>query len=267
MIVGIDHVALNAEEIDAAIGSLGAAGYELAFSERGLTNDPGKKRLLRHWFPEHAIAYLRAPQRPAIELTNYGSVTDAGPVGFHVLLGNLPPDATAIPGDAAAATVWREALNCADPRAFSWSALPATGWYDAAASPTSGVVGVIAPVPNVEQAAGFWMDAFRVGTSRRGGHTLRWSTVTVRAAMPQWSMPIVFVGQERPRAQLDDAGFACVALLTTNVGADLAAAEQCGATDSTGLFDVVVNRRQLRVAILRGRGGELIELIQVSSVA
>lgn len=64
------------------------------------------------------------------------------------------------------------------------------------------------------------------------------------------------------RRYLDGTGWPCLALLTNDIGADLERARH-GARRWSPVFPFTVNGKDLRICILAGPNGELVELIEV----
>ena len=62
---------------------------------------------------------------------------------------------------------------------------------------------------------------------------------------------------------LDDAGFPCIALLTTDLDADARRLHNEATQFITDDFRLTVNKQKLRIAFACGPSGELIELVQV----
>ena len=62
---------------------------------------------------------------------------------------------------------------------------------------------------------------------------------------------------------LDDAGYTCLALISSNLEKDIENAEKSGAYDVCIPFQTVVNNRSLTIGLFRTPGGVLIELIMV----
>lgn len=62
---------------------------------------------------------------------------------------------------------------------------------------------------------------------------------------------------------LDDAGCACLSLLTTNLAEDSERCASAGAQDMTAIQELVLNGRQMRVRLFRTPGGAPLELLQI----
>lgn len=77
MILGLDHIALSAGNLDEALASLDG---ERLFELRGLPNPPEKGTILAHHQDSHDLALVRPSQGPRLELTCHGPGL-AGPVG------------------------------------------------------------------------------------------------------------------------------------------------------------------------------------------
>jgi hypothetical protein len=62
---------------------------------------------------------------------------------------------------------------------------------------------------------------------------------------------------------LDDSGPNAIALLSTDIASDCNLAMNAGATDLTHPFTLTVNKKPLKIALLRSPEGLMIELIQL----
>lgn len=254
MILGFDHVTLPF--VDAALGArlLEPLGYRTAFLERDAPNRPEKSRFLRRYAPSHDLALCRSPHGPAIEVISYGSAL--GPAGPAACLPVFSDPAAGEPavdpllarsGQAVAARAWR---------------LPALGADCLAAAPAAVAANrIVLPSGDLEAAARFWelgLAAKRQESSAPGAATLR-----LASPVPAWRLEVTLVaGRPDVPAFLDDPGFACPALLTNRIEEDLARAAAL-ATASSGVFELALHGRALRVALLRGPDGALVELVQI----
>ena len=108
---------------------------------------------------------------------------------------------------------------------------------------------------DADASAAFWRHA----GFRPHGDVLRFSGL--HAA---WRLDLRLVPGRRLRTTVDAEGVVLVTLLTTSAGDDLHDLA-AGARRRTGVWDEDVGGRPLRVAMLEGPGGELVELIETPS--
>jgi len=260
MIVGVDHLALSCDDVDAAGVLLRASGYREAFVERDLPNSEVKGPFVHELHATHSIAYYEADGGTPVELTNYGGPVSDAPAHYSALV--AAPTGESAAGDGWGA-VW-EAAGYGRAAAYEWPGLGATVWaVEDAGAPA--VRAVLSPAHDVDRATGFWRDAVGLRLAAEGStENRRWARVELAGPVPGWGLGLVVAeGAPRPDARLDDRGFACLGLLCTSLERDGARLLAGGAVETSGRFDVTVHGRPLAVAFFRGPDGELIELIEV----
>jgi hypothetical protein len=118
-------------------------------------------------------------------------------------------------------------------------------------------------VGDLGEARRFWVEGLGAA-DRAVREEGRWLCVGYRGPVPAWCLDLFLVEGRGPGADayLDDAGFSCVALLSNRLDDDLRRAVAAGGRAVGDPFELTVNRRALRIALLRGPAGELVELIQ-----
>jgi catechol 2,3-dioxygenase-like lactoylglutathione lyase family enzyme len=270
MIVGADHLSLSCADVDSAAHALVASGYRLEFLERDLPNPPAKRWLLHHYRPLHSLAYCSFPSGLSIELTQHGTVAEHLRSGYAPLLDAPPPGAQPTEAPPRLGPVWQAALGCDSASSSYWPALRACVWHGAGPDAAAGarIRGVLVAVAELEAAVAFWQHGLGLehvdgGTSDAG---TRWGRLALRSLRPEWRLDIVLAETAQTNQApplLDDAGFPCLALLTTNLERDLAQLDAQGAR-VTEPFRLVVNQRPLDIAMVVGNDGELLELIQAA---
>lgn len=81
--------------------------------------------------------------------------------------------------------------------------------------------------------------------------------------LPAWSCRLrLQVGASEP-VRLDAAGPTCLAFYSNRIEEDAARLIALGASDCSGVFDLTLGERDMRIALLRGPGGPLLELINL----
>jgi hypothetical protein len=269
MILGVDHVALSCAQIETAAQQLESLGFTSRFIQRGLLNHPLKRPFLRAYAPEHAIAFCQAPTGVAIELTEHGELGGGAPSPYQVLLASGGAAFTRGTTDGAVAEVWRASLGCGTPERMGWPALQTELWVDQASDPAApaGIRALGVPVAEMEPALRLWRDGlqFREGTAGAASGQ-RWCELVFRTPVAHWSARVIlFEGSsEQSPPMLDQPGFPCLALLSTNLERDSERLQRQGAAETTGAFALEVDGKPLKVALLRGGNGEILELIDAS---
>lgn len=118
------------------------------------------------------------------------------------------------------------------------------------------LVGVTCPVDDLRKAEGFWREA---GLKPAGGGMLE-----LTAPLPQWRLRLTLRKEEAGVVPgLDSLGYHCLSLLSSDIDADLKRLSASTLGEASVPFDVVVNQKTLRAAMVRGPGGGLVELIEV----
>jgi hypothetical protein len=141
---------------------------------------------------------------------------------------------------------------------------PAVSGYDVRfAGDGSGLVSLRVRSACVEDSKAFWCGAMRFRVLRGELAGTGDAAMAISSPVGAWALELhVEAGPKRPRTMLDDAGFPCLALITNRLEEDLRAACEHGGHETVGPFDAAVHGRALRIALLRGPGDELIELIE-----
>lgn len=274
MILGVDHLAISTADAQSAADSLAEDGYQTLFVERSLPNHPSKKSLLRQFGPEHAVALCKHSRGVAIEWTQHETIAEE-PGTYRVLLDHPIGDMNAIPWeeieDATMAEVWRATglagtLCFADSSAlesYCWMTLPIA---DGAGR---GIRAVAILAPHLGESVRFWRDGLGLvekgcGRTATGRH---WTHLALQAVLSTWSIDVVLMEtrstpRAHVRAMLDDRGASCLALVSTEIDADLLRVREQGGDVISEPFELHVGGRNLRIALIRGPSGEIVELIQ-----
>jgi len=269
MILGVDHLALSCENLDVDGPAIVRAGFEEKFRQYLVPNSPGKRPFLVEYRPEHSVGYYQTTNSVAIELTQHGTPLKEGESGYQVLL-SKPPEGYRS-GERKSErwkSVWKRAYSCASPQMAVWPNLQAQFWYDSSDGNDTNtkVKAVLVPVPNLEEAETFWNKGLGCHSYSKSltGEKPRWSLMGFVSPAGSWSLDVILAesSESRSMPRLDQAGFPCLALLTTSIKRDARRIWNAGAEESTGEFQVEVNGKPLRVAVFRGPDGNLIELIE-----
>lgn len=269
MIVGVDHIALACADLDTGRQTLAALGLSERFVHRGVVNAGQKRVLMAEYGPLHDIAVHDAETGAAIELTAHNAIHVRAGNGYTPVL-EVPADADFEPVvDGGSGAGEAACIAAAFGDGFLRHVLPALETYcylrpgAAAGELRAGVL----RVRDLDASKAFFAVAIAARPDREGrdgGH--RWAVVKPPALMPKWRLELLLVeaadaGCER---LLDDAGWPCLACLTTSIEADAEKLRQGPARHVGEIFPLYVDGKPLRILLASGPNGELIELIEVT---
>ena len=274
MIIGIDHLALSCSNVAAASQELARSGFSTQFIEKDLPNHSAKKAFLMHYALKHDIAYCRREDGIALELTNHRGGFDgaAATTAYHAYFEAAPPDLVPIDGlKPNLAAVWNYLKNGRSVRPAQWSPFTTSFWYNSAHSSLHplGVSSVALPVAQLSKSSVFWQSGlgFRQKSTRYLETGERWENLVFLSPFKRWALDFVLIETNagQTRAMLDAPGFRCLALITTDLRADLKKMMKAGGTEATEPFNLLLNGKMLQVALLRGPSDEIVELIELKT--
>jgi hypothetical protein len=223
----------------------------IQFLEKNLHNASEKLPLLRRHAPTHAIAYAQPARGVALELTQHGPLV-AAPSAFKVLLQGDAPTSTGAQDEG-----WD---SCFGARGVWLDEFQAPAWFASGGADWS-VQRIGVNVRDEAQAHTFWTKGLGARPTNVANAT---GCVAFVSPVPRWSLTVQLrPANATPRPMLDDSGFPCLALLTTNLEQDVKRACEHGGHSPTAPFVLTVNHRPLKVGLLRGPSDELIELIEI----
>lgn len=271
MILGADHVALSCREVVEGARCLESFGYTTQFTELDLPNDAAKKAFLSAYAPSHAIAYCRHEHGMSVELVQHAAPLREGLSAYQVAVEGWPAEAVAY-GEAVPPSwsrAWEDVFGCGAAEPAVWGPFRAQMWCveTPGGAPRGSVRGIMLPVSDLAAAKRFWGNGLGGRAAAQG--TLAsgeaWARLSFPSPVPAWSLEIVLAESAvRPgHPLLDASGFACLALLTNRLEADAGSAMRRGGREAGPRFDLTVSGKLLHIIMVRGPGGELVELIQV----
>jgi hypothetical protein len=269
VILGVDHIAVAGTDLARDRMQLEALGFSCRFACPQAANNQAKIPLLARWERLHDLAVFDGGDGTALELTVHGqSLVHSQHLGFVPLirhdLGNGKTGPAPMEMKEIGAVI-RDAVGVD----ACWQ--PITGlrsgyWRTAGAGPE--ILAAIHIVANLDASNACLSDGMRFQRGARGrSGEVAWQLLHVAAPVPRWRLKLILAelpdgGKFNPLT-LDCAGFPCLALLTTNLKADMA---MLNARHDIGLaIDFVshVNGKDLRIGMVRALSGEIIELIEV----
>jgi hypothetical protein len=247
---------------------LEALGFSCRFEHHKATNDPAKIPLLSRWEHIHDLAVFDGGNGASLELTVHGQPLDRGEhLGFVPLIRLESANSVAAPapiGIGGIAPVIRDALGVH----ACWHPITGLGsgyWCTTGTGPE--VIAAIVRVNDLSASSACLIDGLRfqrVANGRSGDVT--WELLHFAAPVPRWQLKLLLIelhGRKIDSLTLDSVGFPCLALLTTRLEADLAKLHARRYVALAVDFASHVNRRDLKIAMVRTQGGEIIELIEV----
>lgn len=273
MILGVDHIALSGLDLDADGSVLTSLGGTREWAQPGTPNMPQKQAFLSRWHPLHDLAVHAFPMGPRIEITCHGQAVPGVHQGFvPVFSGPQTFENTA--SDDTLAALLTHALGLETDPALCTLPNGAQCWVT---NGDPGLVGAMHVVPDLAASVD-WMTGVLGARSIGQGHSngTDWQAVGWVSPIKAWSMKLVLVqdgGSERPTPSLlegggiplDAAGWPCLALLTSDLAGDHGKAlAPLAATETSFRESLTINGRTVAFALMRGPGGELIELLQLS---
>ncbi|MCC2667806.1 MAG: hypothetical protein K0Q72_277 [Armatimonadetes bacterium] len=268
MILGVDHLALTCTDLDAASQQLAASGFPIRFSQRDIPNFAGKAPLLAEYQPLHSMAFCEGTGTTSIELTLHGAQMAPARASYELLLSVQRSDSwSEWPPPTDAGKIWEDAFGLPAVRCGTWADSGALFWFEPETTTAAGVRALLVPVRDLDHAIGFWKGALGLrGLTEGSTAGRRWARGRFVSPVPAWCLDVVIAEVEElpPTPSLDAPGFPCLALLSTDAHRDEAKLLAAGGTESTGVFEVIIDGKGLQVVVLRGPDGELVELLQVN---
>jgi hypothetical protein len=269
MILGVDHLALSTDHPAGVSAALASAGMRLEFSEQGLPNGSGKRPLLLVYEPTHDISYLRPASGPRIELTRHAAALTRSASPLQVVFQGEPEgvEPFPLPEQADLSRVFAEGAGVLGARSVWWPAARCQCWVAPGENGTVGIRALLIPVTSLTASGKFWESGLGAVREREDlHHAPAYRRVAYRRPVPAWSLEIHLVEMSRLAEtswRLDQAGFPCIALLSSRLEEDIERATAVGAEVPCAPYELVVHERRLRICILRGPAGELVELIEI----
>lgn len=266
MILGVDHLALTALDLDSARAQLESAGFVRAFAEESAPNAATKRRLLAEYRELHALAYFRpAGGGLPLEVVVHARAYAHPPGPFMPVLAASEDIGRRRDGANGNGPDWAGILAANDLGAAElrvWDGLEAEFWFLQSPVPVPlRAVCTLLRVPDLDAELAFWT---ALGFKTVAGAPGPWRRMRLDSPVSGWQVDLLVAGAPgADPAFLDSCGFPCLALLTTDLDADTRRLEAAGGHDFTAPFEVSVNEKLLRVAVCRSPGGALCELLQV----
>jgi hypothetical protein len=271
VILGVDHVAVSVDSLDRERRALEQLGFRSRFTDIGIPNVESKSLLLRQRNPLHDLAVFDGIEGTALELTVHRTPRRVGTnMGFVPLLKLQTSvlqglEAVKEPPEDIAAAI-EAAFGIQSVRLFRSPALDAPLWVVEGDAPA--LLSCIRLVKDLSEGAKFFGDGLGIKPKNRSTSGPRpWVRFDIGSQIQRWRSSILLCEKrddsEVARQWLDDAGYPCLALLSTDLTSDVARLKANGARDETADFELVVNGKTFLFSIVVGPGGEIVELMQL----
>lgn len=235
---------------------------DIAFHERDVEVASLKAPVMRGPSPIHHMLLVRPKAGMLFEAIDHctGSSDQTGP--YQVLFSNAPSQNVYVPSKITDAASQAFATDCA------WNVIPGSD-INCLTTPdqnaAQGVAGVILSRANIKAAQSFWVDGVGFKEVRRDPDD-NWSLLKFTSPMPSWSHSLLLVrAGDNDENQLDDLGWTCLSMLTTNMDAARQRVLDAGGQVVTEVYEVPADGKMLKLCFARGRTGELIELLDMRS--
>jgi hypothetical protein len=270
MIIGVSHITLSSKQIDEDVKRLQSIGYQHIFTEKNVPNFMGKNRFMAHPASRHALAFCRHEKGIPIELIQYDQFSHNEYPLYEVLLDMPRPKHSLIKeeGETRLKPILDTVFQC-DAELNSWPPFDAVFWFDRSGKQQKGLYAILVSVNNIKKSQHFWQAGLgfrRIGDGI-GKDGQEWIYLSFVSPVKNWEVCVILnqAFAEMKAAMLDDTGFNCLSLLSTDVRKDSARLHQMGVRNSSGFFELSVGGKKLKIEIIRAPNNELIELIEILS--
>lgn len=261
--IGVDHVCATVRNTDMLAQNFADAGMEIAFHERNVAVAAFKAPVMRRLSPIHHMLLVRPKMGMLFEVIDHCTAPSDQNGPFQVLFSTPSSSAAATPSSP---------VSMAVSQAFDVDAMPgyvpgsdigclAVAYNDA----PKGVLGVVLSRGDLEAALSFWVDGVGFKETRRDPEN-NWSLLKFTSPMPSWSHSLLLVRDgDNAENQLDDNGWTCLSMLTTNMDDSRQRVLDSGGKIVTEIYEVPADGKMLKLCFARGLTGELIELLDMRS--
>ncbi|MBL6935334.1 MAG: hypothetical protein ISR48_07965 [Alphaproteobacteria bacterium] len=272
MILGVDHLALSTHDFRDACRVLESSTYAPIFTVEDGSTSQEISPFMHQFSPDFHMAYCRSPAGGVtLELTRYSPPQKANNPGYGVLFSAAPEgvrEALAPENGDIWAPVLRAAMNV-DAHSALWEPFSASVWAGNGATESTHILGILIPVPNIENAMRFWCEGLRFSLKEQGvtDEGKKWTRLVLPSPVPAWRLDLVLAEDEETHEEvmLDQAGFPCLGLLSSNVEEDANKARHAGGHSFTPRFTMQINQKTMKLIMFRTPEGKLVELIELDN--
>ncbi len=245
--MGASHVTLACTDIDLAVGRLRRHGYQPEFIDHDIWNHPSKRGIMQGWSERHSISLLRAIGGFPIELVSYPiqhSMVRGRYIGmFNASEFSVTPCHEL---ETVCASITDHGLPCKSGWIQDFN-LPVL--ISATEEGSACLKRLVVRARDVGRADEIWCGGLGFKCEQA---TSDFAHLKLESPVAAWRLEILLVrsytGEEKP--PLNAQGMACLAFLSTNVEEDVARLESKGAECVAEPFEIVVNGKKMKVAIV-----------------
>lgn len=260
--IGVDHVCATVNDTDSLARNFADLGMSIVFHERDVEVAALKAPVMREVSPLHHMLLLRPQVGMLFEAIDHGTRPSDNMGPFQVLL-SLPECAKS-ENPSVVSTAASAAFN-ADVFAGKIPGSNIDCMIIADAKKFLGVQSVILSRADLDGAQSFWIDGLGFKETRRDPKN-NWSLLTFTSPVPSWSHSILLVRDGDNLAnQLDDMGWTCLSMLTSNMDDARKRVVDAGGKIVTEVYEVPADGKMLKLCFARGKTGELLELLDMRS--
>ncbi|MDP7191472.1 MAG: hypothetical protein QF553_06375 [Alphaproteobacteria bacterium] len=270
MILGVDHLALSTDNFEDACHVLESSTYAPVFTVEDGSTSQEISPFMHQFSPDFHMAYCRSPAGGVtLELTRYSPPRKANNPGYGVLFSAAPEGIRkALPPKNEG--IWTPVLRAAmdvDVHPAFWEPFSASVWVGDGTAASTHILGILSPTSNIENATRFWREGLHFSLKGQGvtDEGRKWARLVLPSPVPAWRLDLVLAEDEEiyEEAMLDQAGFPCLGLLSSNVEEDANRAHNAGGHDFTQLFTMRINQKAMKLIMFRTPEGKLVELIEL----
>jgi hypothetical protein len=264
MIIGVSHITLSCENVEADSKWLLNSRGKIKFMHSDLDNHPAKCTFLQEYETKQGMAFCQMPRGPAIELTQHSAALTYSDSAYQVFWSappkNIRPEIQESP---AYEKIWRESIKCKKPKRFLWMPFKAQIWYDETKTDLNEpfIKAVLLPVQDMDKALHFWCKGLGFRMTDEG---VAWKKLTFNSIMESWKLDLILTVSHplTARPVMDVAGFPCLSMLCTKIEQVSSKILECNLKSNSGIFEINVNNKMLKVALFQGPNDEIVELIE-----
>lgn len=273
MIIGVDHIALSAGDIHKAVRVLSNWGYKPRFIDTGLINDPIKDSYLNAREELHDIAYCQPLSRGTpIELTVHsGRFIGKDDSAYKVIFSGENPGSDRdniskedIENCDIISEVFGKAAEPIRLREFDTDAYYLNEEREGPDNRVT-VTAALSYGSDIEESVDFWGN---FGFTKKSSVRERWELLEFKNQALGWGFNLLIAKSQhkvnKDRHRIDNAGFNCLAFLTSNICAEKERLKK-KRIETTDIFSFKAGGRLLRICLCRGNNDEPVELIEIDS--
>ncbi|MFN0075082.1 MAG: VOC family protein [Prosthecobacter sp.] len=237
MILGVSHIVLASTDLTRDRQTLESIGWKTQFEQRSIPTHPGKRPFMSTQSTEQGLIFMHPGQGTPVELIHYADeLPDRSDSPMQIVLPQ--PQIHAPLGH----------LTC--PLQF------------AATAPVPSLITHF--VTDMDAASRFWQKGLGFKRAAAQDGPPGSLQLEFRSLMPHWRATLLLLPREKTAipSLLDGPGFRVISMVCSNIDRDRVSAFQNGALHSTGIMDLAVAGKSLRLELLQGVDGAMIELLE-----